>query len=72
MNIDKGEQATSGTDAIVIGNVAKEQVSQEQYELKKLNMTKLIKVTTNENGELWEIFGTDSGFEGRTTPYYFC
>ena len=70
MNIDKGEQASSGTDAVVIGNVAKEQGAQQQYELKKLKMTEPIKVTTNDQGELWAIFGTDSGFEGRTTLYY--
>jgi hypothetical protein len=70
MNIDKGEQASSGANAIVIGNIAKEHVSQEQYQLKKLKMTAPIKVTTNDNGELWAIFGTDSGFEGSSTLYY--
>lgn len=70
MNIDKGEQGSSGTDAVVIGNVAKGQVSEQQYELKKLKMKEPIKVTTNDHGELWAIFGTDSGFEGRTTLYY--
>lgn len=70
MNMEKGEQASSGTDAVVIGNVAKKQVSQQQYELKKLKMTESIKVTTNDYGELWAIIGTDSGFEGMTTLYY--
>lgn len=70
MNIDKGEQASSGKDAIVIGNVAKEQGTQQQYEVKKLKMTEPIKVKTNADGELWAIFGTDSGFEGMTSLYY--
>lgn len=70
MNIDKGEQATSGKDAVVIGNVAKERETGEQYELKKLKMEEPITIKTNENGDLWTIFGTDSGFEGKTSLYY--
>lgn len=70
MNIDKGEQASSGTAAVVIGNVAKEQASNGQYEQKTVKMAEPLKATTNNQGELWIFFGTDSGFEGQTTLYY--
>lgn len=70
MNIDKGEQASSGKNAIVIGNVAKSEGVIKEYELKRLKMNEPIKVKTNADGELWAIFGTDSGFEGQTTLYY--
>jgi hypothetical protein len=70
MNVNKGEQATAGSNAQVIGHIAKENQSGEQYELKKLKMTKPIVVKTNANGELWTFFGSDSGFEGKTTLYY--
>ncbi|WP_075981733.1 protease complex subunit PrcB family protein [Bacillus massilinigeriensis] len=70
MNIDKGEQASGGKDAVLMGNIAKESSSNDQYILKKLSLKKEMEVTTDKNGELWLIFGTDSGFEGRTTLYY--
>lgn len=70
MNIDKGEQASSGKNAVVIGHIAKEHTSNELYEHKKLKMAEPIKATTNSKGELWLLIGTDSGFEGRTTLYY--
>jgi hypothetical protein len=70
MNIDKGEQSSSGRNAVVIGNVAKEVASQQKYELKKLKTQQPILVRTNNQGELWALFGTDSAFEGKTTLYY--
>lgn len=34
------------------------------------NKNKPLLATTNNNGELWVLIGTDSGFEGTTTLYY--
>lgn len=70
MNISKGEQGTSGNNAYIIGHIAKDTPSNEDYKLKKVKMTTPVKVTTNSKGELWTFFGTDSGFGGRTTIYY--
>ncbi|MDZ5471529.1 protease complex subunit PrcB family protein [Bacillus sp. 31A1R] len=70
MNINKGEQATSGTNGMVIGDIAKLSETGESYEKKKLQLTTPMKVKTNSKGELWVFFGTDSGFEGKTTLYY--
>ncbi|WP_096201625.1 protease complex subunit PrcB family protein [Bacillus sp. FJAT-45350] len=72
LSIDKDNQAGSGTDAIVIGNVAKQSEEfNELYELKTTeNLTLPVTLTTNEDGEAWIIVGTDSGFEGTTALYY--
>lgn len=70
MNIDKGGQSSSGKDAVLIGNIAQEQKSAEQYKLKQLKTAKPLTVKTNADGELWVLFGTDSGFEGLTSIFY--
>ncbi|MFE8701325.1 protease complex subunit PrcB family protein [Cytobacillus sp. FJAT-54145] len=71
MNINKGEQASSGKEAVVVGDVAKiEATGDEKYTNKTLSTAEPIEVKTNGNGELWLFFGTDSGFEGRTSLYY--
>ncbi|PLS17582.1 hypothetical protein CVD28_11335 [Bacillus sp. M6-12] len=70
LNIDKGEQASPGKNAIVIGNAAKETESQAKYDKKTLKSTEKIIAKTNSQGELWLMFGSDSGFEGKSTLYY--
>jgi hypothetical protein len=71
MNIDKGIQANSGTDARVIGNVA---IPGDEfiYTLKTLATApeQEITATADPAGRLWLIVGTDSGFEGLTDLYY--
>ena len=76
LNIDKGNQSTSGTDAIVLGNIATSTATSE-YMLISRNSTAYgassndpFKVQSNSAGEIWLIVGTDSGFEGITTVYY--
>ncbi len=69
LNIDKGNQAEEGENMFVIGNFANG-TNNNQYTLKTLNSTQMLKVTANENGELWIIVGTDSGFESNTTIYF--
>jgi hypothetical protein len=72
MNIDHGNQAAGGTNAIVIGNVANSRTNCESgpYELKALSSQFVPFVeTTGEEGKLWILFATDSGFEGTTSIY---
>jgi hypothetical protein len=66
LNVDKGDQAGSGTDAVVIGDIA---VPGEKYQMKKLTGDHLFAVRTDKNGKLWIFLGTDSGFEGVTKIY---
>jgi heat shock protein HslJ len=74
MNIDKGNQAREGEDMINIGDLANPNLTPETagaYELMEQNSSgRDFEVTADENGVVWFIVGTDSGFEGLTTLYY--
>ena len=74
MNIDKGNQATEGEDMINIGDMANPNLTPAtagSYELMEQNSAgREFEVTADEDGILWFIAGTDSGFEGLTTLYY--
>ena len=74
MNIDKGNQATEGEDMINIGTMGNPNLTPDTagaYELMTVDsINQAFEVTANENGTLWFIVGTDSGFEGLTTLYY--
>jgi hypothetical protein len=69
MNIDKSNQAQSGTDMKVIGNFANG-TDLNVYKIKQISTTTPISVQANPQGEIWLVIGTDSGFEGKTTIYY--
>lgn len=69
LNIDKGNQSQGGEDMIVIGDFSND-TDDEIYHLKTVTNSNEFTATTNDNGELWIIVGTDSGFEGTTTIYY--
>ncbi len=69
MNIDKGNQSEGGKDMIVLGDFSND-TDQEVYTLKTLQNEKAFTVTADENGEVWFLVGTDSGFESTTTIYY--
>lgn len=68
MNIDKGNQASSGEHMIVIGNVEKEDSDDESFQYKHFEHT--FEVTTNNDGDAFVIIGIDSGFEGITELYF--
>jgi hypothetical protein len=74
MNIDKGNQISGGSDAITIGDFANTKKCEDgdfAYELKTLsNEGNTFTVYTESDGELWVLFGTDSGFEAVTSIYY--
>jgi hypothetical protein len=70
-NIDKGNQSNGGKAATVLGNIAKEGDSTNNFvRLSRTNRSAKLVATTAADGSLWIFFGTDSGFEG-TTPVYF-
>jgi len=69
MNIDKGIQASSGSNMVAIGDFSNDSGS-DAYRLKTVRNTTPLYVTADENGSAWMIVGTDSGFRGRTTIYY--
>lgn len=69
MNIDKGGQSQGGADMVVVGDFSNDTDSDE-YTLKTVSNENRFSVTSNANGELWLIAGTDSGFEATTTIFY--
>ncbi len=73
MNIDIGIQANSGTQAVVLGNVANSRQCEQppEWELKALESeTTPAGISVPADGRAWLLIGTDSGFEGRTEVYF--
>lgn len=74
MNIDKGQQSTGGTDAIVLGNFANEREcgnANTGYMKKTLTSEKgAFSSITDNTGNVWLLLSTDSGFEATTTIYF--
>lgn len=73
MNIDKGNQASSGEDAITIGTIGVELPGVGGgpiYKMKPLdNLEEPLFITTDDQGRVWLLVGTDSGFEALTRIY---
>lgn len=69
MNIDKSNQSQSGMDMKVIGNFANG-TDLNVYTIKQLSTSTPLNVKANQQGEIWLIIGTDSGFEAKTTIFY--
>jgi len=76
LNFDKGNQATEGADMINLGTVANPNIdlgtfTGEEYALMNLNNQMIpFTVTSDKDGSIWVLVGSDSGFEGATTIYY--
>lgn len=74
MNIDKGDQSASGSEAVVIGDMANTQICGEvapAYEIKRLdNTSDDFIILTGNSGSAWVMFGTDSGYEATTDMYW--
>lgn len=68
LDIDKGNQAQSGEDMVVIGTF-NNGTEDNVYTLKTLSLSEPLRVRTGSDGSLRLLFGTDSGFEGKTTMY---
>jgi len=71
-NLDKGAQSMEGTAAIVIGNVAKTDGSEDNaFAVKTLDSSsRKFTAQSDSAGNLWVFVGTDSAYEGVTTLYY--
>lgn len=74
MNIDKGNQAVGGSDALVLGNFANEREcgdSNTSYMKKTLQSEAgAFTTVTAADGSIWILLSTDSGFEATTTIYF--
>jgi hypothetical protein len=70
MNLDKGNQAGSGTDMYAIGHVGVSDTTTVFTLIHRNNNSHPFVVNSDLNGEIWVVIGTDSGFEATTTLYY--
>lgn len=70
MNIDKGNQSQDGTDMYNIGTIGIEGEEFEYELITRSNDDRPLQVSTDSDGDLWLIVGTDSGFEGLTVLFY--
>lgn len=72
LTVDKGSQSQGGDQARVLGTAANgvERCSDTPYRLIERTMDDPLFVTTTDEGTLWVLVGTDSGFEGTTSLYY--
>lgn len=72
LNLDKGNQVAGGADAVSIGHIGNTRHCPDAtYEFKTLSTPgTAFYATTGNDGILWALFGTDSGFEGTTSLYY--
>ena len=73
MNIDIGSQSNSGTQAVVLGNVANSRSCEQspEWELKALESEPIpAGISVPADGRVWLLIGADSGFESRTDVYF--
>lgn len=73
LNVDKGNQSTGGSAALVLGNIANGRACGEplRFALRDLDSgAQTISAAADANGALWIFVGTDSGFEATTRLYY--
>ena len=72
VNLDRGNQATPGKAAQVLGNVANSVINcgPQVYQSKLLASTTPLTVQSDAAGNLWVFFGIDSGFEAKSGVFY--
>jgi hypothetical protein len=71
LNAEKGQQASPGAAALVLGDVSKPDGAPAGFQLvTRSSGAAFLDTTSSPAGDLWLFFGTDSGFEGTTSLYY--
>jgi hypothetical protein len=70
MNIDKANQSQSGKDMKLIGHVGVSDTTSVFTLIRRTNNDVPFWATTDSEGAIWVIIGTESGFEATTTLYY--
>lgn len=71
LNLDKGNQSAGGSDVLLRGTIAKPEDGNADYVLlTKSHHGDPQTAASADDGTLWLLFGTDSGYEGETSLYY--
>lgn len=69
LNIDKGTGAEGGSNALTVGNIGVGATT-TKYALITRSSSESFQATSDSNGKMWLIVGTDSQYAGRTVVYY--
>jgi hypothetical protein len=72
LSVDKGEQASEGAAALILGDMANSSDAcyNAPYELKDFDSEpRALRARTDGRGRIWLFAGTESGFESRTRIY---
>lgn len=69
VNIDKGSGANDGANALTVGNIGVGTTTKD-YAFITRNSLEGFTATSDPEGKLWLIVGTDSQYTGRTIVYY--
>ncbi len=69
LNIDKANQKDTGIDMQILGNIGVADDT-KNYTLITRSSPTPFSASTNSDGKIWIIIGTDSGYEGLTDLYY--
>jgi hypothetical protein len=69
LNIDKSNQSHGGSEMGLLGNVAKKMDGTPDYVMLERKSQTTLTVDSDEYGNIWLIFGTDSGHEGYNALY---
>ncbi len=72
LNVDKGEQSAGGANAQVVGDIANGSTDCATPTYRRItrdNHGNSFHASTDAQGQLWLLIGTDSGFEGTTALY---
>jgi hypothetical protein len=73
LNLDKGNQSVGGANAQVLGDISTEleQCFNTPYRvITRDNRGNPFRITTDDQGQLWLLVGTDSDYRGTTALYY--
>lgn len=73
LNIQHEEDPINWLENSIIGNIANSRECEQglEFELKEIKTSPdHEKITTDDEGKVWLLFGTRSGFEGQTNLYY--
>lgn len=73
LNVDKGEQSNGGANAVMVGDLANGSTDCEHPPYRPItrdNRSRPLRVTSDAQGTLWLLVGTDSGYESTSALYY--
>lgn len=74
LNVDKGQQASGSANVLVLGDIRNGQAgcsATAPFALQRhVSATRALRVRASEEGSLWALLGTESGFEGAHEVYF--